>query len=146
MVMKVESYFFLKHSLQHGATVQYAQVVYCVQSPLKPISSKLWHRMVWMVNERSRWTWHNVTHIMAAQWWHSSRGAGPFTPHSAVVEPQRLEKKFNYLSTWAKYVYECACIPVQLWVCGVYTVWGFGGEIKHREAREGEIPFGGSGS
>lgn len=25
-------------------------------------------------------------------------------------------------------------------------MWGFGGEIKHSEAREGEIPFGGSGS
>lgn len=64
--------------------------------------------MVWMVNEWSRWMWHNVTYITTAQWRRSSWGAGSFTLHSAILEPQCKNKNAP--------IYQ----PEQSWGC----LWG----------------------
>lgn len=98
----------------------------CTESPQKPMSSNWRYRTVWMVNERSRWTWHNVSHMTAAQRWRSSRGAGPFTRYSAVVEPWRGKKNAPiyhpelscaFVSVCA---FPCTCGSALCTQCGVW--------------------------
>lgn len=55
-----------------------------------------------------------MTYIMTAQWWRGSRVAGPFTLHSAVLEPQCKKKMHLSMNlSRAESVQEGARFPVQ---------------------------------